>query len=107
MPKKGGKKKKGGKAAKAPPDPKILERAMAKMPPPTPRGEAREAAGLPPLPKYCCNVGQLLQLKYTTNPEGLVEHLAALPELTGRLNAVNEQGWTTLMRAARDGARHA
>lgn len=102
MPKKkgGGKKKKGGKKAKEPIDPKILERAMAKMPPPTPRGEQT--------PKFCVRVGELLQLKFISNPDGLVEHLKAVvvnpkqPELSG-LDATNEHGWTCLMRAARDG----
>lgn len=97
MAKKGGKKgKKGkGKAPKETMSPAQIEAALATLPQPTLRGEAS--------PRIAIRVNELVAVKFTKDPVGLVEHLKALD--TG-LNSINEAGWTALMRAARDGMKN-
>jgi hypothetical protein len=97
MAKKGGKKgKKGkGKAPKEMMSPAQIEAALATLPQPTLRGEAS--------PRIAIRVNELVAVKFTKDPVGLVEHLKALD--TG-LNSINEAGWTALMRAARDGMKN-
>jgi hypothetical protein len=71
---------------------------MSTLPQPTPVQERDD--GVP-----VCRVNELVLVKFANDPAGLVKHLCALPAEYGGLNAVNENGWTALMRASRDGLK--
>ena len=53
-------------------------------------------------------INELVLVRFVNDPEGLVEHLQGLPvseEHGGGIDSRNEFGWTSLMRAARDGLK--
>lgn len=56
-------------------------------------------------PKPVCRVNELVLCRFLDDPDGLVRFLLALPAAHEQLNAANEFGWTSLMRAARDGLK--
>ena len=104
MAKKGkkGKKGKGGKGAKAPPfDQAAFDRTMAPLLAVTPTPLAEDVG------HAVVRINELVRLTYVSDPDGLVEHLGALPVTDdgGGIDSKNEYGWTALMRSARDGLK--